>query len=177
MQEDGFSNNVTLQEEPATTLNTTPKNVSKAMHLDHFFVVLNKLAILGMLFCIFSVVGQVIAYLAAGIAFFVYIIFMFSATVLTLGIALASPEFREMWGYVKDFSSHTEKINEFFNYVMAALPYVSGIALVISIVSIVGLSLNKHYRHPVRIVMAGISCVVAAISLIFILAGGAKWTH
>ncbi len=174
MQEDGFSSNTTLQEDPATALNTMPKNVSRAMHLDHFFVILNKLAILGMVFCIFAVIGQVIAFLSAGIALLFHFMFMIGATVLTLGLALTLPEFREMWGYVTDFSSYTEKINEFFNYVMAALPYVSGIALVISIVSIVGLSLNKHYRHPVRIVMACISCVVAAISLIFILVGGAK---
>lgn len=178
MQEDGFSSDVTVKDAPIVEHNTVPAKVSKAMYLDHFSVIINKLAILGMLFCLFATIGQVVTFLVVGIGFVFFIFFMLAATILTLGILLLSDDFRRLWGYVGNFSEITDKINAFFNQMLSALPYVSVITMALAVASIVCISLNKQYKHPVRIVMAGISIAVAGITLILMLTGGVSaWTN
>lgn len=171
MDKNEFGDDVTLKND-ASIANSVPKNVSKAIYIDHFSVIINKLAILGMSFCLFAVIGQIITFVAVGVGFMLFITFLLTSTICTVGIVLLSEEFRKLWGYVKDFDQITNKLMTFFDYIVAALPYVSVATIALSITSIICFSKNKIYKHTARTVWAWISAVVAVITLVFVLVGG-----
>ena len=87
-------------------------------------------------------------------------------TIITLGtIFIIAPEF---WDKILSTGDFTGKIASFF---MQNIFLFMGLAVGLSVISIVFLSFDKHTKHVGRIVVSSIVIAVAAVSLIVFGAG------
>lgn len=145
----------------------TPNNVARKIHADHFCVIMNKIAIFAMIAAIIIMVGEVVAFFAAGIGMLLLIMFLLVITVGTLGIVLLDENVRRWWGYIQHFDEITDTISRVFAFLYMILPYLSGIGIVCAIISLIGFGTNKSFRHPTRKVMAIISIVILALAFVF----------
>ncbi|MBQ7602768.1 MAG: hypothetical protein IJU58_01280 [Clostridia bacterium] len=145
----------------------TPGDVAKKMHTDHFAVIMNKLAIFAMIASILIMIGQVVAFVAAGLGIFIFLMFLIVITVGTMGIVLLDPTVQRWWGYIQHFDEVTDKIKQVFDFLYMILPYLAAVGIVGAVISLICFGTNKAYAHPTRKVMAIISIVVLVFAFIF----------
>lgn len=133
------------------------------IYLAHFTKILSNYSILGTVLMLLILLGTVF--------FALYYIFAFVASVLlivcTLGLVFISNP--KIFGDIFNASVGMEKL---LRYSHSAFPYIFGITMVVSIISLILLCVQKENRSVPRIVFS--SCIIAIsliVGLIYLLGG------
>lgn len=139
-------------------LNSSSKEFAR-MRLIHLAKIISNLAIAGLTFCIVNAASQLF------IAYFVVLGVMFM--IVTLGFVFAFVP-----NYWQIITSPLSLYESFFSKIIPYIPYVLGISIALSVVSIVLLSFDKYQKHTARIVFSAIVVLLSILVVSIFLTGG-----
>ncbi len=139
-------------------INSSSKEFAR-MRLVHLGKIISNLAIAGLTFCIVNAASQLF------IAYFVVLGVMFM--IATLGLVFAFVP-----NYWQIITSPLSLYENFFSKIVPYVPYVLGISIALSVVSIVLLSFDKYQKHTARIVFSAIVVLLSILVVTIFLTGG-----
>ena len=154
------------------------KEVSKQtanLSFRHLAIIFSNLAIFASAVSIAIALSGVITTLTLFVFGAILFCFLIIVSIVTLGIIYLVSDFGSLWGWFGKLADN--RVIDIINYLYKILPFVSGISLTLSIVSIISLSLVKAEKSVGRIVANSILGFLSLIIFIFALAGvvgGAK---
>ena len=144
----------------------------KLLLLRHIGKAFGNMSIVFLSFVLLIISGQFILGIGTIFLGFFLAMILFVLSVVTLGIIYIGGGMGKWWGYVsKLFEGGTDIIN-FLSKLYVSFPFVLGVGLLFSIISIITTSKSGVYKSKGRIVFSSIICGISAILLIILVAGG-----
>lgn len=133
------------------------------IYASHLGTILSNYSILGSIFMLLVVLGSFLS----GLYFLLAFVFAFVLVAITFGLIFVSnPEI------ITNLFKTGDNLTQILNICAKAFPYVFGITLGASIISLILLCLNKEKRSTKRIVFSSIILgLVLILGLIFFLGG------
>lgn len=132
----------------------------------HFGKIMFNYSVVGLILMALIWLGSMLSALYFVLAFFI----AFFSIILTCGLV-----FLTMPGFVPGLFNNGEKLLSVIADLYKAFPYVFGITIFTSIMSIIFLSIQKEKRSKSKIIVASITLgLTLIVGLVFLISGGAN---
>jgi len=139
-----------------------------SLNFFHLSIILSNLAIFASILTIALAFGGFVTIIATGLTVVLLFCVLFFLTVATVGVIYLVSDAGKMWGWFEKISDSGLAITQF---IYKILPYVSSIAFVICIVSILSLTLLNKEKKVGRIVASSVFAVLTLVIAILSLTG------
>jgi len=143
-----------------------PNDIAKRMYLDHFAIILSKLAI----FSSFSFLLVSILPIAISISYGIFIIFytlvILAIIFLTVGLILVSKNVRHSISKVYASDDIISRVQGFYDRNIFWINSIGILSLILLLSSIVIIILNKGYEHHKRIVFQILLSILVLLVLV-----------
>lgn len=147
--------------------NTVAKQML-SLNLFHLSIILSNIAMFASILTIALAFGGFVTIIATGLTVVLLFCLLFFLTVVTAGVIYLVSDIGKMWGWFEKISDSGLAITQF---IYKILPFVSSIAFVTCIASLLALSLLNKEKKIGRIVTSGIFAVLTLVIAIFSFAG------
>lgn len=139
-----------------------------SLNFFHLSIILSNLAIFASILTVALAFGGFVTIIATGLTVVLLFCVLFFLTVATVGVIYLVSDAGKMWGWFEKISDSGLAITQF---IYKILPYVSSIAFVICIVSILALTLLNKEKKVGRIVASSVFAVLTLVIAILSLMG------